>query len=60
MFKMKKKLLKGAYGVDFDTLDKGGFGGGSGGKKNLFKTVIFSGFNNIEDAFDWLKTAIER
>ena len=60
MFKMKKKLLKGAYGVDFDTLDKGGFGGGSGGKKKMFKTVIFSGFNNIEDAFDWLKTAIER
>ena len=47
MFKMKKKLLKGAHGVDFDTLDKGGFGGGSGGKKNLFKTVIFSGFNNV-------------
>ncbi len=57
---MKKELLKGAYGADFDTLDKGGFGGGSGGKKNLFKTVIFSGFNNIEDTFDRLKTAIER
>ena len=57
---MKKELLNGAYGVDFDTLDKGGFGGGSGGKKNLCKTVILSGFNNIEDAFDWLKTAIKR
>ena len=56
---MKKELFKGAHGINFDTLDKGGFGGGGGGKKNLFKTVIFSNFNNIEDAFDWLKTAIK-
>ncbi len=57
---MKKELLKGAHGINFDTLDKDGFGGGGGGKKNMFKTVIFSSFNNIEDAFDWLKTAIKR
>ena len=57
---MKKELLKGAHGINFDTLDKGGFGGGGGGKKNLFKTVIFSGFNNIEDAFDRFQTAIKR
>ena len=44
---MKEELLKGAHGINFDTLDKGGFGGGSGGKKNLFKTVIFSGLNNV-------------
>ena len=47
------------YGVDFDTLDKGGFDGGSGGKKNLFKTVIFSGFNNIEDTFNGFETTVE-
>ena len=47
------------YGVNFDTLDKSGFGGGSGGKKNLFKTVIFSGFNNIENAFDRFQAAIK-
>lgn len=44
---MKEELLKGAHGVNFDVLNKGRLGGGSGGKKNLFKTVIFSGFNNI-------------
>ena len=59
MFKMKKKLLKGAHGVNFDTLDKCGFGGGSSGKKDLFEAVIFSGFNNIEDAFNGLETTIE-
>ena len=56
---MKKKLSKGLHGVNFDVLNKGRLSSGSGGKKKLFKTVIFSGFNNIEDAFDWLKTTVE-
>lgn len=60
MFEVEKKLFKGSYGVNFDVLNKSRLGSGSGGKKNLFKTVIFSGFNNIEDTFDWLKTAIKR
>lgn len=60
MFEMKEELLKSTHGVNFDVLNKGRLGSGSDGKKKMFKTVIFSGFNNIEDAFDWLKTAIER
>ena len=59
MFEVEKKLFKGSYGVNFDVLNKSRLGSGSGGKKNLFESVCFSGFNNIEDAFDWLKTTVE-
>ena len=58
MFEMEKKPFKGLHGVNLDILDEGGFGRGSGGKKDLFETVIFSGFNNIEDTFDWFKATI--
>ena len=47
MLEMEKKLFKGLHGVNFDVLNKGRLGSGSGGKKDLFKTVIFSGLDNI-------------
>ena len=47
MFEMEKKLFKGLHGVNFDVLNKGRFGSGSGGKKDLFEAVRFSGFDNV-------------
>ena len=52
MFEMEKKLFKCLYGVNFDVLNKGRLGSGSGGKKDLFEAVCFSGLDNIEDAFN--------
>ncbi len=47
MFEVEKKLFKGSYGVNFDVLNKSRLGSGSGGKKNLFESVCFSGFDNV-------------
>ena len=47
MFEMKEELLKSTHGVNFDVLNKGRLGSGSGGKKDLFEAVCFSGFDNV-------------